>query len=509
MLLVETYHSKSIYLRPADATDVQRFYAWRNDPWIISKGRSQKKVAWLEHSEWFLKAIIDQEQLIYVVLVDHSPAGAMFFSKDGKVASVSLYFLEKFTGRGMGAPIIQTACAEAFKKWSDLTEIHALVLHHNQPSKSVFIKSDFKQMHNDGDCELYCLSRSENQCKIPHNCPAFDCAEVSAASDAVASGMWVNGNWTQALEDRLSRLMGSKAVTVSSGFTALKFALRIAGVKAGSEVIVPAYSCVAIPNAIRAIGAKPVAVDVDSLYSNITVKSVLGAINDATVAVIAVNTFGAKADWENLKEKTGITLIEDGSHGFEVGDCSWKLSGDIGIMSFYATKLIGSGQGGVIWLKKDCALEAARDLRSYADKPVSAERENGYMSDMESAIAYRQLDKFDSHMERRAELAKYYQSELQQTNTLKLPNLDRPGVHYRYVIRCDSRLGRKALQRALAEQRIVAEKPVELWLSKQELQRCSNAREGYGKNISLPLYPSLKDEQAQRVVAVIKKELGN
>ena len=82
-------------------------------------------------------------------------------------------------------------------------------------------------------------------------------------------------------------------------------------------------------------------------------------------------------------------------------------------------------------------------------------------------------------------------------------------MHYRYVIRCDSRLGRKALQRALAEQRIVAEKPVELWLSKQELQRCSNAREGYGKNISLPLYPSLKDEQAQRVVAVIKKELGN
>ena len=116
----------------------------------------------LEHSEWFLKrlSIKNNSSMWFSSIILPQ---AQFFSLKTAKGHRCLHFVEKFTGRGMGAPIIQTACAEAFKKWSDLTEIHALVLHHNQPSKSVFIKSDFKQTHNDGDCELYCLSRSENQ----------------------------------------------------------------------------------------------------------------------------------------------------------------------------------------------------------------------------------------------------------------------------------------------------------------------------------------------------------
>jgi len=507
MTEVKIENQSSVWLRAADETDMQLFFSWRNDPWIISKGKSGREVSWEEHSVWYEKAIRDRQRCILVILVDHCPNGAVFLHCEDEVVWISLYFLREVSGRGLGAPVISASCRRAIQEWPAAMEVRAEILNSNEPSLKVFDRAGFTRRADDGECSIFTWAPDAKIEQLPHNRPVFNAAEVSAANDAVSSGIWVNGPWSLSLESRFSEWKGSPAIIGDSGSSALRMALRLLEIPAGAEVIVPAYSCVALPNAVLAIGARPVPVDVEAESANICMFSARNAITERSMASIAINTFGRLADSRKLKKATGLPVIEDGSHGFSIGE---PLCGDLAFMSLYATKLMGCGQGGVVWVENDEQKRKVSDFRDYTDKMPSTERENARISEMEAAIAYRQMDKLPAHIEARRRLSEAYSSRLKSTadnGIFSLPKLSDNEICYRYVLHCATAEIAQHLHKALAADKVTAERPVEPWLTEEKLQNFPKARRHYEVNLSLPLFPSLDIRAVQRVCQSIKRAL--
>ncbi len=499
-----------VWLRPADVADVRLFFGWRSDPWIISKGKSGRSVPWEEHSDWFEKAVSEEHRRIYVTLVDHQPSGAVFFHREENVISISLYLVKDMTGKGIGAPVISAACQKVAVEWPSATEVRAEILSENRPSLRVFEKAGFEELSNDAGTSIFrWMPNRDNEAKvcIPHNRPVFDQAEISAAADAAASGMWVNGSWTRALEERMSAWKNQPALAVDSGYSALKMALRALELPAGAEVLVPAYSCVALPNAVLSVGAIPIPVDVEADSGNLSVAAAKSAVTERTAASIAVNTFGRTSDWRELKDATDAPVIEDGSHGFSIGG---SLTGDLAIMSLYATKLLGCGEGGVVWLANQQQAEIVADLRSYTDKMPSASRENALLSEMEAAIAYRQMDKLEGHIDARRKLAEAYSEALGSLaghGTFSLPTILNDEICYRYVLNCASAEVCDRIQSALAREGVTAERPVEPWLSEQAMKSFPCAAQHYAVNLSLPVFPSLEIVAIEQISGVIESAI--
>lgn len=495
MIAVQAPGPEAVFLRPADWTDARQFLSWRNDPWIVSKGKSNTTVSESEHLAWFSKTLANPERDTFVILVDHEPAGALFFACENKEATISLYLLQPFTGRNLGSAIINQSCQYLFDRRPEIDGILAEILDANPPSLSAFSKAGFEPHATDDNTTILRRPRPQASIEIPHNRPSWDEAEEVAAADAAASGRWVNGPWTKALEDRLKKTAGGNWTSTSSGIAALRLSLQALSIGPGDEVIVPAYSCVALPNAVLAVGAKPVPVDIDDDF-NIATAAVLNAVSGKTKAIIAVHTFGIPADIDALK-KSHLPVIEDGSHGFPTSDNRWDIQGDLAILSFYATKLFGCGQGGAVMTRSEEQLDRVRDLSSYADKEASPYRDNLGLSEMEAAIAYRQLDKQTHFLSRRRELSQIYLSQF------ATPSRESTGIFYRFTLTLPNEETLQVLQNHLAENGITAERPVELWNDNP------SAAQAYQTTLSLPLFPTLSDADATKVSQLISDFLSH
>lgn len=508
MFQVEFQGAPTLCVRPADKSDTLRFFRWRNDPWIVSHGKSKSTVEEAEHVEWFQRALNDPNRFTGVILVDHQPAGGIFFVREDDVATISIYLLKDFVGRGFGTPLIRQCSLKILEIWSNVSAVRAEVLLDNQGSARAFEKAGFTQTGAGEDCLVLHLNRVETPRVIPHNRLTYDFAESAAAADAASSGRWVNGPWQDALENRLGQMAGGSWSATSSGLAALKLALGCLKLEPGDKVIVPAYSCVAVANAVLSLGAEPIAVDISGGGNwNLSPGAVVGAVDDRVRAVIVVNTFGQIAPYESLREVTSAPLIEDGSHGFQIRDGGekWTIQGDLAITSFYATKLIGCGQGGVVMTRDPDQLESVLDHRSYTDKPPSSLRDNLGLSEMEAAIAYRQFDKFHDLLARRRRLAELYEESLaplRDAGLLGLPARGQDEVFYRYPIVLSEPSDLEKLRAYLALHHIIAERPVELW-SSDPAQDFPNAHQAYETLLSIPLYPSLSLDDARTVATTI------
>lgn len=463
MITVDVPGPQSVFLRPADATDTLISLKWINDP---------------DHDT-------------FVILIDHEAAGRVLFSISGTEATISLYLLKPFTEKGLGPAIIAQACHDLFLRRPNIGQILAA----DPASLKEFQKSGFEKISNNEETISLKLNRPTPSRVIPHNRPTWDEAEITAAADAAASGRWVNGPWTHALEDRLKKTAGGNWTSTSSGIVALRLSLQALSIGPDDEVIVPAYSCVALPNAVLAVGAKPVPVDIDDDF-NIATAAVLNAVSGKTKAIIAVHTFGIPADIDALK-KSHLPVIEDGSHGFPTSDNYWDIQGDLAILSFYATKLFGCGQGGAVMTRSEEQLDRVRDLSSYADKDASPYRDNLGLSEMEAAIAYRQLDKQTQFLSRRRELSQIYLSKF------ATPSRNSTGIFYRFTLTLPNEKSLQALQNHLAENGITAERPVELWNDNP------SATQAYQTTLSLPLFPTLSDADATKVSQLISDFLSH
>jgi dTDP-4-amino-4,6-dideoxygalactose transaminase len=305
------------------------------------------------------------------------------------------------------------------------------------------------------------------------------------------------------LEAALARLGGMRhAVCVASGLAALRLALGGMDIKTGESVMVPAYSCVALANSVLAWGATPVPVDVDPTHWNIDpalCRSQAERLQPR--AMIAVNTFGAPAPVEQIVSSE-VPVIEDCAHGFV--SCGPMVR--VRVFSFYATKLIGGGEGGAVLTDSDEIAHFVRSARDYADLPADGHRMNDKMNDLEAALVLAQLERLPEMIAAREAAAGRYLDQLADArfqHVFRLPPRSGERVWYRFAVEMLT-TSAEAVVAGLERFGIHAAVPVTDWRGTKS-PAAPVADRAYRTLVSLPLYPTLTKEEQDAVVKAFLK----
>lgn len=273
----------------------------------------------------------------------------------------------------------------------------------------------------------------KNLFKIPVAAPLLGEIEVKNVIDAVRSG-WISsqGKYVTEFEEKFSKYCGVKyGIATSSGTTALHLALASLNIGKGDEVILPAFTMIATANAVTYTGAKPILVDSEPYTWNIDPEKVFRKITKRTKAIIVVHTYGHPVDMGpicDIAKDYNLYVIEDAAeaHGAEYKGVKVGGIGDVACFSFYANKIITTGEGGMVVTSNEEIAKRTQLLRAHA---FSEDRHfwhrfvgfNYRMSNLQAAVGVAQMDKADELVELRRRNAKLYNSLLKQVEGISLP----------------------------------------------------------------------------------------
>ncbi|MBI2321246.1 MAG: DegT/DnrJ/EryC1/StrS aminotransferase family protein, partial [Chloroflexi bacterium] len=261
--------------------------------------------------------------------------------------------------------------------------------------------------------------------------------EVAYVDEIGRSGQGAHGPLTRELERSAARALGGRhAIAVSHGTAALHLALLSLDVGAGDEVIAPSYACAALLHAIHYTGATPVLVDIDPHTLNPTAEMVSHRLTPRTKAAIVTHTFGFPADVASIA-RLGVAVVEDCAQalgaryrGRPVG--SW---GRVAVCSFYATKMICAGEGGMVATNDARIAARVRDLSTPDLQPRYRVRYNYKLSDLAAGLALSQLRQLNGFVERRRAIAQRYIDALADFSVqLQRPLAGAEPVFYRFVV---------------------------------------------------------------------------
>lgn len=260
---------------------------------------------------------------------------------------------------------------------------------------------------------------------IPISKPDISDAEKSAVMEVLDSGILAMGPRTAKFEQAFAEAFNIKhAIAVSSGTTALHIALLANGVGPGDEVITTPFTFAATVNAILYVGAKPVFVDIEEETFNIDLSQVEEKITPRTKAIMPIHLYGYMSDMDRMiaiAEKHGLKIIEDACQavGATYKD---KFAGSFGTgtFSFYATKNLMSGEGGMITTNDDQVAELSKMLRNHGMKRRYYHEMVGYnfrMTDIQAAIGLVQLQRLPGFTEKRRRNAEYFNAKIESVTT--------------------------------------------------------------------------------------------
>jgi len=268
---------------------------------------------------------------------------------------------------------------------------------------------------------------------IPVNQPLFSSREKELLCQCIDSG-WISsdGPFVEEFEKRFASLVGCRhGVAVANGTVALELAVRALDLKPGSKIIVPTFTIISCILAALRNGLKPVLVDADPDTWCMDIEDVRQVFrNEGNIsAIMAVHIYGHPCDMESLRELSheyGLRIIEDAAeaHGAKVRldkeDVCLPCGsiGDVGVFSFYANKIITTGEGGMLTTNDDEIAERARILRNLAFQPRQRflHEQLGYnfrLSNLQAAVGLAQAEHFDVLVERKKKQGRHYQSLLQ------------------------------------------------------------------------------------------------
>ncbi|MEU1006894.1 DegT/DnrJ/EryC1/StrS family aminotransferase [Streptomyces sp. NPDC005890] len=352
-------------------------------------------------------------------------------------------------------------------------------------------------------------------------------SEVSELIRQTASdGTFVSGRLVAELEEKVAQYTGARnAVACNNATDALALMLQAAGVGAGDEVIVPAYSFFATASCVVHVGAEPVFVDVDPQSYAMDPAAVRSVIGPRTRAILAVHLFHQTADIAVLREiadEHGLELFEDSAEaiGMRVGDRHAGLWGRAGVLSFFPTKTLGAlGDAGMVLTDDDALAERVTRLRTLGHL---AEQGPGSLAvgtesvcdEIQAAVLLTRLAVLDQDIQRRAELAAHYTRRLEAlaptvTTPVMAPAKETGDpVWYVYLIETDRR---DELVEYLAAHQVGTEVYYPRPLTEQPCFRdLAGARHpvpvaaaAARRAVGLPLYADLTDEQVERVCDLI------
>ena len=349
---------------------------------------------------------------------------------------------------------------------------------------------------------------------IPHSRPTLNNVDLQAVVGPLRSGHISQGVKVDEFEGKFSKFIGLKGgVATNSGTSALHLALLVLNVAEGDEVIVPSYVCSALLNAVSYTGATPRIVDINEDDLNISISSVEANINSATKAIVVPHMYGLSAEMEGLLN-FNIPIVEDCAQSLGASYRA-KLTGSFGslsIFSFYATKMMTTGEGGMILTNSDEYIAGLKDLRDYGGKRSYKVRYNYKMTDLQAALGISQLSRVPDFIRRRKKIADYYNSELSDRDIIS-PHVPegREHIYYRYVIR--TKKNPDKLRAKLMEKGIFCGygvlKPLH-HLLRLDLKYFPYTEAVYDSAVSIPIYPSLTDEEVETIIRRLKATLqGN
>ncbi len=373
---------------------------------------------------------------------------------------------------------------------------------------------------------------------IPYSRPYLDEAEYAEVMHTLKSGWLSRGPKVSTFEREFAQMLGVRhAIAVNSCTSALFLGLKARGIGPGDEVITTAMTFVSTANVIIHTGAIPVFVDIDPQTLTIDPAAVEAAVTSKTKAVIPVHFAGQSCDMDALKQiakRHHLFLLEDAAHAVGSLYKGKKIGtiGDATAFSFYATKNLTTGEGGMLTTDDDLLAERVRLLslhgmnhdawKRYSDKGswYYEVLEPGYkcnMTDMQAAVGLHQLKKLPAMQARREAIAGAYQKALAGLEGITVPAAAPGRTHawHLYVIRVDP--GRFGMTRDALINRLTRHKigtsvhfiPVPLHPYYAETfgyqpEDFPESYHYYMQAISLPLYPGMTDAAVQRVIEVIR-----
>ena len=317
---------------------------------------------------------------------------------------------------------------------------------------------------------------------IAHNRPSLGELEAAVAAKIVQSCLVATGLETRKFEDELCEffcLPKGHCVVVSSGSAALYLALIAVGAK-NKRVGVPVYSCASLRNAVSLIDGIPVYIDIENGGPNLDIPS---AATKELDILIAPSMFGIPFV---VPKERSYQVIEDISQcfGAKIGGIPIGNRGEIGICSFYATKMITTGgHGGAVFSKNIQLIDIIRDYLDFDYRSDNRARFNFKITDLQSAIGRIQLQRLDSFIASRKLIFEKYES-----CGLNLIKGNLPGVFYRAVIRTKDPV---KMMENLAKLSVSSIVPINSWELLDESMRYPNALSLSSETVSLPIYPTL------------------
>lgn len=390
---------------------------------------------------------------------------------------------------------------------------------------------------------------------IPFHKPSITQAEIETVSAVLRSGWLTTGPKARELEAAVAKYVGGggagaadtapHAVALSSCTAALHLSLIAAGVVAGDEVVTSPYTFVSAGETILYLGAKPIFVDVEPSTKNLDPARLEPALTPKTKAIVTVSIAGHPCRAQEITaiaHRHKIPVIEDAAHSLtaRIGEAPVGTQADITCFSFYATKGVTAGEGGmVVTAREDWAARIRRlCLHGLSDAAWSRYGKGGWweydvtelgykynLTDIQAALALAQMGRADEMRSRREAIAHRYTEALRGLPGLRTPTVA-PGVRHAWhlyqiavtteAMKRGAEKGRTALALALREDGIgtsVHFKPLHLFPYYQDRlgvgagqfpasERC------FEETLSLPIYPDLSDSDVDRVSERIRAHLG-
>jgi dTDP-4-amino-4,6-dideoxygalactose transaminase len=372
--------------------------------------------------------------------------------------------------------------------------------------------------------------------KIPLSDLDFGLDEMVAVNNVLQSKWLTMGSITDEFEQAFAAYVGAKyAIAVTNATAALHLACVVAGLGPGDEAIVPSLTFVATANAVRYTGALPVFADIAGEQDlNISYHSIERAITERTRAILVMHYGGYACDMPSIMElarERGLKVIEDAAHapGSELGGRKLGTWGDIGCFSFFSNKNMTTGEGGMIVTDNETYAQRLHLLRSHGMTTLTWDRHKGHawsydvvdlgynyrIDEIRAALGKVQLEKLSANNERRRRLTQVYRKTLHElTPQVVIPFENHPGISAAHLmpVLLPAGMGRSYFMDSVKSQGIqtsIHYPPIHTFTAYRGRGRYSLpiTNDIASREVTLPLYPTLTDEDVVTVVKAIAQAL--
>ena len=379
---------------------------------------------------------------------------------------------------------------------------------------------------------------------LPFAVPDIGEAEIEEVVDSLRSGWLTTGPKAKRFEQAFADFLGGglETVAVNSATSGLHLALEACGVGPGDQVITSTYTFTATAEVIRYLGADPVFVDIDPATLNMNPDRVAEAVTDATRVILPVHIAGLSCDMDaitGIARRHGIKVVEDAAHSLPAtyrGRMIGTLDTDATVFSFYATKTLVTGEGGMVVTRDPAIAARCRVMRLHgidrdAFDRYSSERPAWYyeviapgfkynMTDIAAALGLQQLRRLMELRERRHAMAQRY-SEAFADLPVRLPPVgDIADLHawHLYILRLTDRapMNRDEFIQRMAERKIgtsvhfipLHRQPYWRQTYQLDSEAYPAAEDTFLRAVSLPLYTRMTEDDERRVIGAVRELLG-